>query len=136
MISKRKSGTVIGYCMASLIMFGTFASNISYGVTHLETNKKKVVADKNYVETNEITYGLVALEASSSIEERQKKKEKEKLKKKKEEKKLRLREKQKKLQERKQLKQRRKRKLKNQRITFQLKIVNFYLHMKISYYVM
>ena len=72
MISKRKSGTVIGYCMASLIMFGTFASNISYGVTHLETNKKKVVADKNYVETNEITYGLVALEASSSIEEKKK----------------------------------------------------------------
>lgn len=72
MISKRKSGTILGYCMASLIMFGTFASNITYGVTHLETNKKKVVADNNYVETNEITYGLVALEASSSIEEKKK----------------------------------------------------------------
>lgn len=68
MISKLKRNTVLTYCMASLIMLLGFMFNVTQGETHSKTNSKKVVAENNYVETDEISYGLVALEASSLME--------------------------------------------------------------------
>ena len=69
MISKRKRNTILIYCMASVIMLCCFVSNVTVVTTELKTNTKKIVADNNYVETNEISYGLVAIEASSAIED-------------------------------------------------------------------
>ncbi len=68
MISKRKRNTVLVYCMASMIMLCAILSNFAEVTTQEKTNSKKVVANNNYVETEEISYGLVALEASSCIE--------------------------------------------------------------------
>ena len=69
MISKRKRNTILIYCMASVIMLCCFVSNVTVVTTELKTNTKKIVADNNYVETNEVSYGLVAIEASSAIED-------------------------------------------------------------------
>ncbi len=69
MISKRKRNTILIYCIASVIMLCAFVSNVTVVTTELKTNTKKIVADNNYVETNEISYGLVAIEASSAIED-------------------------------------------------------------------
>lgn len=69
MISKRKRNTILIYCIASVIMLCAFVSNVTMVTTELKTNTKKIVADNNYVETNEISYGLVAIEASSAIED-------------------------------------------------------------------
>lgn len=69
MISKRKRNTILIYCMASVIMLCAFVSNVTMVTTELKTNTKRIVADNNYVETDEISYGLVAIEASSAIEE-------------------------------------------------------------------
>ncbi len=68
MISKRKRNTILVYCMASMIMLLAFVSNVTEVTTQLKTNSKKVVANNNYVETDELSYGLVAIEASSCIE--------------------------------------------------------------------
>lgn len=69
MISKRKRNTILIYCIASVIMLCAFVSNVTMVTTELKTNTKRIVADNNYVETNEISYGLVAIEASSAIED-------------------------------------------------------------------
>ena len=69
MISKRKRNTILAYCIASVVMLCALASNLTKVTTNLKTNSKKVVADNNYVEVTELSYGLVALEASSAIEE-------------------------------------------------------------------
>ena len=69
MNSKRKRNTILAYCMATVIMLCVLASNIFEATTSLKTTKK-VVAGNNYVETSEISYGLVAIEASSSIDEK------------------------------------------------------------------
>ena len=69
MISKRKRNTILVYCIASVVMLCALASNVTKVTTNLKTNSKKVVADNQTVESTEISYGLVALEASSSIEE-------------------------------------------------------------------
>ena len=69
MISKRKRNTILVYCMASVVMLCALASNITKVNTSMKTNSKKVVADNHSVETTELSYGLVAIEASSSIEE-------------------------------------------------------------------
>ena len=68
MISKRKRNTILTYCMASVVMLCALASNVTKVTTSLKTNSKKIVADNQIVETTEISYGLVALEASSCIE--------------------------------------------------------------------
>ncbi len=68
MISKLKRNTISIYCVASMIMLCAMASNVTDVTTQLKTNSKKVVANNNYVETEEVSYGLVALEASSCIE--------------------------------------------------------------------
>lgn len=67
MISKRKRNTILAYCMASVIMLVAFISNVSDVTTQL-TNSKKIVADNNYVETEDTSYGFVAIKVSSSIE--------------------------------------------------------------------
>ena len=69
MISKRKRNTILVYCMASVVMLCALASNITKVNTSMKTNSKKIVADNHSVETTELSYGLVAIEASSSIEE-------------------------------------------------------------------
>lgn len=69
MISKRKRNTILVYCMASVVMLCALASNVTKVTTNLKTNSKKVVADNQTVESTDISYGLVALEASSCIEE-------------------------------------------------------------------
>ena len=69
MISKRKRNTILAYCMASVVMLCALASNVTKVTTSLKTNSKKIVADNQVVETTEVSYGLVALEASSCIEE-------------------------------------------------------------------
>lgn len=69
MISKRKRNTILIYCIASVIMLCAFVSNVTMVTTELKTNTKRIVADNNYVETSEISYGLVAIEASSAIED-------------------------------------------------------------------
>lgn len=68
MILKRKRHTALAYCMASMIMLCAIASNVTEVATQLKTNSKRVVANNNYVETDEVSYGLVALEASSFLE--------------------------------------------------------------------
>jgi len=55
--------------MASVVMLCALASNITKVNTSMKTNSKKIVADNHSVETTELSYGLVAIEASSSIEE-------------------------------------------------------------------
>lgn len=67
MISKRKRNTIYAYCMASMIMLLSLVSNITEVTTQL-SNSKRVVADNQVVSENNISYGLVAIEASSSIE--------------------------------------------------------------------
>jgi len=69
MISKLKRNTILVYCMASVVMLCALASNITKVNTSMKTNSKKIVADNHSVETTELSYGLVAIEASSSIEE-------------------------------------------------------------------
>ena len=69
MISKRKRNTILVYCMASVVMLCALASNITKVNTSMKTKSKKIVADNHSVETTELSYGLVAIEASSSIEE-------------------------------------------------------------------
>ena len=68
MISKRKRNTILVYCMASVVMLCALASNITKVNTSMKTNSKKIVADNHSVETTELSYGLVAIEASSSTE--------------------------------------------------------------------
>lgn len=70
MISKRKRNTILAYCMATVVMLCVLASNVFKVTTSLKTNTKKLVAGNNYVETSEISYGLVAIEASSCIEDK------------------------------------------------------------------
>lgn len=67
MISKRKRNTIYVYCMTTMIMLLSLISNITEVTTQL-SNSKRVVANNQVVESNEISYGLVAIEASSSIE--------------------------------------------------------------------
>ncbi len=69
MISKRKRNTILVYCMASVVMLCALASNVTKVTTSLKTNSKKVVADNQIVDTDDLSYGLVALEAVSCIEE-------------------------------------------------------------------
>ena len=69
MISKRKRNTILVYCMASVVMLCALVSNVSKVTTNMRTNDKKVVADNHSVDTTELTYGLLALEASSALEE-------------------------------------------------------------------
>ena len=69
MISKRKRNTILVYCMASVVMLCALASNVTKVTTSMKTNSKKIVAENHSVETTEVSYGLVAIEASSSIEE-------------------------------------------------------------------
>lgn len=69
MISKRKRNTILVYCMASVVMLCALVSNVSKVTTNMRTNNKKVVADNHSVDTTELTYGLLALEASSALEE-------------------------------------------------------------------
>lgn len=70
MISKQKRNTILAYCMASVIMLFAGISNVPQFTTQLiKSNSKRVVTENNYVETNEVSYGLVAIEASSSIED-------------------------------------------------------------------
>ncbi len=67
MISKRKRNTILVYCMASVIMLLSLISNIAEVTTQL-SNSKRVVTENHVLEENNISYGLVAIEASSSIE--------------------------------------------------------------------
>lgn len=69
MISKRKRNTILVYCMASVVMLCALASNVTKVTTSLKTNSKKVVADNQTVDTDDLSYGLVALEAVSCIED-------------------------------------------------------------------
>ena len=69
MISKRKRNTILVYCMASVVMLCALVSNVSKVTTNMKTNNKKVVADNHSVDTTELSYGLLALEASSALEE-------------------------------------------------------------------
>jgi len=69
MISKRKRNTILVYCMASVVMLCALVSNVSKVTTNMRTNDKKVVAENHSVDTTELTYGLLALEASSALEE-------------------------------------------------------------------
>ena len=53
--------------MASVIMLLAIVTSVTNSTTQLKSNKK-IVAENNYVETQEISYGLVAIEASSALE--------------------------------------------------------------------
>lgn len=67
MISKRKRNTILVYCMASGIMLLSLISNITEVTTQL-SNSKREVTENQVINDNVISYGLVAIEASSSIE--------------------------------------------------------------------
>ncbi len=70
MISKQKRNTILAYCIASVIILSLFASAVAPFSTKLSSTKKVATEGNNYLEIEEeeeVSYGLVAMEASQSI---------------------------------------------------------------------